>query len=98
MSFKVLLPDDSRFDFKGKIVAKRTILADSSFSILGVGVNNRELIIQWESIAGQKYQVLGSDNLSNWTVRSNEITASGTVSYTSIPFKGNYEFFRILKK
>jgi hypothetical protein len=98
MSFKVLVADDSRFDFKGKFVAKRSLASTASFSILGIGRNDQDFIIQWETVSGQKYQVFGSENLISWSSCSDVITASGSITSISLPISGSGQFFRILKQ
>ncbi|MFN7138661.1 MAG: hypothetical protein ACK4UN_04930, partial [Limisphaerales bacterium] len=65
------------------------------FSFTSAQLTNQTITLQWSSVAGQKFRVLMSGNLSNWFDVSGPLTAPGTnTTWSGSTLSGNY-FYRL---
>jgi uncharacterized delta-60 repeat protein len=64
--------------------------------ILSTAISAGNIVITFESEAGETYEVLGSEDLSTWVV-VDSVDASGDTTQSFIETTGNYRFFIIRK-
>jgi hypothetical protein len=92
-TFEMLSPNDSTIVLKGQLVATRSIV--SMIRISSVSIGNQKITLQWTSVPGQKYQILGTTDLKNWTPRVSGLTATGASMTWSTNLTAGAEFLRI---
>jgi len=68
---------------------------EQPFRLTAVGVQGRQLRIQWESVPGQAYRVDVSSNLTGWTELVTRLIATSRVSLISIGLGEAPDFFRV---
>jgi endonuclease/exonuclease/phosphatase family metal-dependent hydrolase len=66
-----------------------------SFRLLSIVRNDPSVVLSWQSVPGQRYQVQGSSNLANWSVLASGLTATGSVFDFTTNTVGPIRFFRV---
>ena len=67
------------------------------FKLLSIARTNPTVTLQWESIAGQPYQVEASSNLTHWVTLANHLVATGANCTYSTNLNETLGFFRIFR-
>ena len=69
------------------------------FDLLGVEIDNQNILVSWPTVRGQRYQVQRSSDLSRWLNLGRVRTGSGTPLTQSYPlnaFSPRKQFFRVV--
>ena len=67
------------------------------FRLLGVGVTNGIVSLQWESASNRQYRVEASSNLTAWTSLADNLVATGASCAFSTNASERLQFFRIYR-
>jgi len=93
--FKVLTADDTTIRLQGNLVAIQNTQAP--LQVQSLVVQNQAVVIQWQSAAGQQFQVQSSTNLAAWQTNATIVTPSAGANTWTGAVVGPVGFFRLAK-
>ncbi len=80
-TFSLINSGDTIVNVAGQIVATNSPIVTAPVVLQSPTVTNQVVTLQWQSPAGQNYQVLSSSNLATWQTNAQNVTSVST-NYT----------------
>jgi len=91
---EVLSPDDVIVNFKGTLVATRTLPATTGIFQTLISLAGNTVTLTWSSNPGDKNNIESSIGLSMWGQRGPTVISTGPTTTWTAPKSGPVEFFR----